>query len=611
MYSRIKVFFRKEDFLKRVLRKIWTWRFRLEIQDVPRLVVWGKMPRRIRNSLETIRFNDEEKKALNAFESSIFLMAAPTANVPRRILQKSLRRANRDLLKGRLSGCLDRLKQEYRKTPDHRLLYAIYDVVHFLAALEPTLFEIETPVKLLSLMEGSLLTARFRLAEIYEKRGMIDEALSLLRKSRENLTVDQYSLMLQTMLKSPTVSSLTLLKEQKAWAERYKTALDEEVATAAPSVDESFRVRKIRIAYHCTFWDTYCIRYQLLPVIKNHDRSRFEVICYSPSKVSEFTSQFFESVHIVGDLDDQQFVQLVRSHKVDILVECSGFSPGHRFSAMAGRCAPIQVSYLNHTGTSGTPNIDYVLADDVALKREEDSYFTERIFRLPRSFFCFNFESDSHPEPNDVPARTNGFITFGCFASRGKINETLISWWAEILKRTEGAKLYIRNRELTPKDNQVFLQSQFEKYGIPQERLLIAGGLERNEIVACYGAVDISLDTWPYSGGNTIAESLWQGVPIVTYRGQRFSSSYGASLVAASGCGNLIANDEKSYIDIAVDLAGDLNKIDYYRKNLRQLARDRGFNNAQEFAKELEKAFMSMMESAIASSRHSRSAILH
>ena len=56
-----------------------------------------------------------------------------------------------------------------------------------------------------------------------------------------------------------------------------------------------------------------------------------------------------------------------------------------------------------------------------------------------------------------------------------------------------------------------------------------------------YDARDVSLDTWPYCGGNTVAESLWQGVPVVTLKGARFSSRYGASLLLAAGCPELVA----------------------------------------------------------------------
>ena len=65
------------------------------------------------------------------------------------------------------------------------------------------------------------------------------------------------------------------------------------------------------------------------------------------------------------------------------------------------------------------------------------------------------------------------------------------------------------------------------------------------------------LDTWPYCGGNSTAEALWHGVPVITLKGDRFASRYGASLLAAAGCADLVADSPEQYVAIAKRLAGD------------------------------------------------------
>jgi predicted O-linked N-acetylglucosamine transferase (SPINDLY family) len=126
------------------------------------------------------------------------------------------------------------------------------------------------------------------------------------------------------------------------------------------------------------------------------------------------------------------------------------------------------------------------------------------------------------------------------------------------------------------------------------ERITLDGGTGRDELVRSYDRVDISLDTWPYCGGNTIAESLWQGVPVVTLKGTRFVSRYGASLLMAAGCPELVGETADEYVEIAVALARSPERLDYYRGNLRSMAREHGLSDAGAFAHKLDEAYVSM-----------------
>jgi len=136
---------------------------------------------------------------------------------------------------------------------------------------------------------------------------------------------------------------------------------------------------------------------------------------------------------------------------------------------------------------------------------------------------------------------------------------------------------------------------RFGRHGIAEERIRLGAGSTRDEVLRSYDDVDISLDTWPYCGGNTIAESLWQGVPVVTRKGARFVSRYGASLLQAAGCPELVADTEDRYIRLAADLAASPARLDRYRQNLRTMARAHGLSDADRFARKLDEAYLSMM----------------
>jgi protein O-GlcNAc transferase len=262
---------------------------------------------------------------------------------------------------------------------------------------------------------------------------------------------------------------------------------------------------------------------------------------------------------------------------------------------MASRSAPIQISYLNHTGTTAVPNIDYVLADSISVPLEDDRHFTEQVWRLPGAFLCYSYDGLGPPAVGEVPSLKNGYITFGYFGSGGKLNTQLIELWAEAMKRVPNSVFFIRNAELSPADNRQFLQDRFWRFGIAPERLRILGGTDRATILRGYDDVDISLDTWPYCGGNTIAEALWQGVPVVTLKGNRFSGNYGASLLTAAGCPELIARSADEYLEIVSRLAASPEELKRYRADLRTMVKEHGLSDPARFAGKLEAAYIEMM----------------
>ena len=146
--------------------------------------------------------------------------------------------------------------------------------------------------------------------------------------------------------------------------------------------------RPIRIGYCCIFFDSYVFRSQLGQVLKHRDRQRFKVFGYSLTPVSGDVRKLFDDFKVTGTMPDHEFIDVVRKDQLDVCVELTGFSPFNRFPAMASRCAPIQMSYLNHTGTTGVPNLDYVIADRICVPEDstEDDFYTERLLRAPWVF---------------------------------------------------------------------------------------------------------------------------------------------------------------------------------------------------------------------------------
>lgn len=430
-------------------------------------------------------------------------------------------------------------------------------------------------------------------AQIFYGRGQIEQALLLWGCAEDLKDAITDGIACQAMMLSAEATNQRLFDAHRKWADRH--------ARPDPSLlKHQFKRfkgdRKIRIGYHCAFMDSDTIRFIMSSVIKCRDLNRFEAYGYSATAVSNDIAEAFDVVRNSSALSNEEFVKLIRNDCIDVFVELTGFSPFHRFAAMASRCAPIQISYLNHTSTSAVSNVDYVFADAISVLPHEEQFFTEKVWRLPGCFLSYTYDPKKLPQIAPVPSKSRGYVTFGYFGSGGKLGDELIAIWARIMNCVPNSRIYLRNHQLNSESNREFMAERFSRHGIVAERIRIDGGVEREEILRSYSEVDISLDTWPYCGGNTVAESLWQGVPVLTLKGDRFSGRYGASLMVAAGCPELVAENVDELIEIASELSNSLDRLEYYRTNLRRLATDNGFSDPEKFAKKLDAAYVSMLE---------------
>lgn len=432
-----------------------------------------------------------------------------------------------------------------------------------------------------------------RVAQIYDSRGQIAEALDMWRRAEplNDPTID--GLACQAILKLPNADYAGIEALQRRWAAHH---VNINTGRRAPTFDRVSSERKIRIGYHCAFMESDTIRYIMGRVMAAHDRSQFEVYSYAPMRLNKLKPSF-DVARTTAVISDDKFVDLVRRDKIDVFVEMTGFSPGNRFAAMAQRCAPVQISYLNHHGTSGVPNVDFILSDEICTPSNAgvERHFTERIYRLPNCLLCYDYEESDYPPVAELPQGRNGYITFGCFGSGGKINSQLIKWWTEILHRVPTAKFCIQNAQLNSPDNRRYMIDRFGWHGIGSDRLIVRGGTDRLSLLKAYDEIDISLDTWPYCGGNTLAESLWQGVPVVTLKGSRFSTRYGASLLLAAGCGEFVTETPAEYVGLAVRLAEDPERLHRLRPQLRERYKKHGIGDSKKFAQNLEEAYLRMI----------------
>ena len=82
---------------------------------------------------------------------------------------------------------------------------------------------------------------------------------------------------------------------------------------------------------------------------------------------------------------------------------------------------------------------------------------------------------------------------------------------------------------------------------------------------------DVALDPTPFNGLTITLESIAMGVPVLTLVGESMQARGCARVNKTLGLDDLVAESEEEYVQKGKALAEDVQKLEYYRKNLREI----------------------------------------
>jgi protein O-GlcNAc transferase len=307
-------------------------------------------------------------------------------------------------------------------------------------------------------------------------------------------------------------------------------------------------------------------------LVEHHDRREIEIFCYSDTApVDGMTGRLraaAEGWRETRGLSDQAWIDAVRADGLDVLVELAGHTAGNRIRPMAARVAPIQGSWAGYVGTTGLDFIDFLVADRFHVPDGEDTAYAERVLRLPDGYATYT-PPDTAPEPGPPPAGIGGGVTFGSFSNPAKLNPGLARLWARVLGAVPGSRLLLKYRGLDDSWCSASFRRWLAEAGVPADRVSLEGGSPPAAMLEAYRRVDIALDTQPYSGGVTVCESLYMGVPVIAMAGRSFAGRHAVSHLHNTGLPDLVAADAADYVAKAAALARDLDRLAALRATLR------------------------------------------
>lgn len=353
--------------------------------------------------------------------------------------------------------------------------------------------------------------------------------------------------------------------------------------------------RKLKIGYVSADFKDHAVARFLEPVMARHDKSAFEIVAYANMGVEDSATARFRKladrwVPLYGMKDDEA-AQRIRDDGIDILVDMSGHTGGHRLGVFARKPAPVSLTWLGYGYTTGVSAIDYFLGNDALCPPGSDHLFAEKPWRLKGSWAVYQPHWADTPEPGPLPALEEGFITFVSLSRIVRINEHVIHAWARILAAVPRSRLVLNSMDFADQETCAALRAKFAERGIAADRLMM--GYTSPPWHSLRHA-DIGLDCFPHNAGTTLLDMLCVGVPYITLADRPSVGRIGSSPLHSLGHTEWIASNETDYVEKAVALASDVEALAAIRRSLPDRFRHSDLVDQEAFTVKLEAAYREM-----------------
>jgi len=349
-----------------------------------------------------------------------------------------------------------------------------------------------------------------------------------------------------------TMTPEMLLEERKrfdAWyCQRHTDA-------AAPHTNRPDPERRLRVGYVGADFRNHSAASTFKPAITHADPEQIETYLYSTfvgwDKAEQ--DQFKGAANWrEAALSPDDLAALIRVDRIDILVDCAGYTAGGMLETFARRPAPIQVTGWGYATGVGLACMDYVIGDDVVTPEGSEAFYTEQILRLP-SWIAYG-DAENVPPVTKGPSEQGGALTFGCFSRPNLISPACLDAWGAILRALPESRLFLKNGMYEDAGAVRAIINALVARGVADRRIDITGATSRWEHLWQHGKVDVALDPFPQGGGVTAQDALLMGVPVVTLPGPLMHQRKALSLLTQCGIPQLAASDATGYVERAVAL---------------------------------------------------------
>jgi predicted O-linked N-acetylglucosamine transferase (SPINDLY family) len=424
--------------------------------------------------------------------------------------------------------------------------------------------------------------------------GRVDEAVQGFARASRGSRPGLPRMMLAVVIPGSSADAAAVLEARRSWAREFLPPVQ-----SRPRPREIAPGDRLRVGYVSSFFHRANWMKPVWALINHHDRDAVEVHLFADSPGwtggEGYRPHGADLVHPIHDMPNEEAAASIARCGIDVLVDLNSYSKPARLPLFQWRPAPVLASWFNLYATSGMPCFDYVVGDAAVLSPAEEGDYVEQVVRVEGSYLVFE-PSSSAPDVAPAPCAASRVVTFGSLASQYKLTPGVLEAWGRILRRAPASPLLLRNAALASAGVRRYVHDVLAAHGVSRDRVRMLGPADHVEFLRTYDEIDVALDAFPYSGGTTTMEAIWQGVPVVTYHGDRWAARTSESILRAAGLAEFVAADLDGYVDLAVELAVSAERLIDARVALRERVRASDACNGPKLARSMESLYRRMYE---------------
>jgi len=341
----------------------------------------------------------------------------------------------------------------------------------------------------------------------------------------------------------------------------YRSALGERTPiTTRPNVE---RNDQPRFGFVSGDFRKHAACFFTLPLIEGlANKKNYTVHIYHNHPTEDYISKKFQALKNVTwtnvySVNDEALIELVKKHKIDVLIDTSGPTDGNRLGAFAHRPALLSLSWLGFGSTSGLTNINHFLTDENIVPKSSSQVFTENVLRMNGPCIVYRPEENSLDEDQFKKIDSDLFV-FSTNTRAIRLNDNVILTWATILEKVPNSVLRINGNIEADAELADYTKTRFRKLGIDNDRVEI---FKESPLFPALKKSNMTLDPFPHNSGTTLVESIYGGVPFLTLEGKNSFERLGSMILKNIGLEEFIAFNVEEYINKAVHFASNPNLI--------------------------------------------------
>ncbi|MFN6571510.1 O-linked N-acetylglucosamine transferase, SPINDLY family protein [Dendronalium sp. ChiSLP03b] len=361
---------------------------------------------------------------------------------------------------------------------------------------------------------------------------------------------------------------------------------------------------KLKIGYISYCLRTHSVGWLARWIFQHHDRDKFQINGYlmGADNMLDFLHQWYidQVDKAYKSTNVWSMAEQIYQDEIDILIDLDSITLDTTCEVVQCKPAPIQATWLGWDA-SGSPSVDYFIADPYVLPESAQEHYREKIWRLPQTYIAVDgFEvgvPTVHRKDLDIPSDA---VVYFCGQRGFKRHPVITKLQLRIIKEVPNSYFLIKGISSDEESMKTFFYKLAQEEGVDISKLRFLPGVPSESIHrANLGIADIVLDTYPYNGATTTLETLWMCIPMVTKVGEQFAARNSYTMMMNAGITEGIAWTDEEYVEWGVRLGKDEALRQQIAWKLKQSRKTSPLWNGKQFTREMEKAYEQMWQKYI------------